>query len=246
MLCKEDGVYKVGVNFEDIILTNSSSIDAENFLESSEIENVEAYLTIKIHETWDPDPITPYPHQRTPGTVREDGSLNVREHTFGPFPASERGFNIKSDFIIPGVKNSTFFKFLLTIVNKNTGTPIHAHLDTKLEPTSSRNVFGLANGIGFSEEVAATRFTNSVLTETWRVLDDNTLPYASPVNKHSISLLHIEKIAELPSVAENSIWASSTEETTGSGEKVIKSLKGVSRNVQGYYYNGDGIGTSNL
>ena len=137
---------------------------------------------------------------------------------------------------------------MLTIVNKNTGTSIYAHLDTKLETTSSRNVFGLSNGTGFSEEVAAKRFTNSVLTETWKVLDDNPLPYSNPVNKHSISLLHIEKIAELPSVAGTPIWASDTQETTESGEKVIKSLKGVSRTetASGYYYDGDGIGASNL
>ena len=250
MLCKEDGVYKVGVNFEDIILTDSSRTDtATNLLESSETENVEAYLTIKIHEAYNPDPIIPYISlTNDPGRVSESGEAKVREHTFGPFPASERGFNIKSDFIIPGVKNSTFFKFLLTIVNKNTGTSIYAHLDTKLETTSSRNVFGLSNGTGFSEEVAAKRFTNSVLTETWKVLDDNPLPYSNPVNKHSISLLHIEKIAELPSVAGTPIWASDTQETTESGEKVIKSLKGVSRTetASGYYYDGDGIGASNL
>ena len=249
MLCKEDGVYKVGVNFEDIILTDSASTNtATNLLESSEIENVEAYLTIKIHEAYNPDPIIPYIDQtNVPGRVSESSEARVREHTFGPFPASERGFNIKSDFIIPGVKNSTFFKFLLTIVNKNTGTSIYAHLDTKLETsTSARNVFGFSNGIGFSEEVAAKRFTNSILTETWKVLDDNPLPYSNPLNKHSISLLHIEKIAELPSVALNLIWKSDTQETTESGEKVIKSLKGVSRTVSGYYYDSDGIGAANL
>jgi len=250
MLCKEDGVYKVGVNFEDIILTNSfSTTSNDNFLNPDQRDGVEAYLTIKIHEAYHPDSIIPYIDQTSvPGRVSEYDKTKVREHTFGPFPASERGFNIKSDFIIPGVKNSTFFKFLLTIVNKNTETPIYVHLDTELETTSDRNVFGKSNGVGFSEEVAAKRFTTSALTQTWSFLDDNTLPYSNPVNRHSISLLHIEKIAELPSAAENLIWASETQETAESGEKITKSLKGVSRTetASAYYYSGGGIGTGNL
>lgn len=252
MLCKEDGVYKVSVNFEDIILTNSSITTSEyNFLNPEQRDNVEAYLTIKIHETVNPEGIIPFSRGlfENDGDISEHVDASVREHTFGPFAASERGFNIKSDFIIPGVENSTFFKFLLTIVNKNTDTTVWTHLDTRLESSSHRrNIFGKSNGVGFSKEVAAKRFTNSVLTQTWSFLDDDTLPYSNPVNMHSISLLHIEKIAELPSVIESSTWASDTQETTESGETIIKSLKGVARTetASGYYYNGAGIGTGNL
>ena len=251
MLCKEDGVYKVGVNFEDIILTKTSSTTStDGWLTPDQRDGVEAYLTIKIFEAFDPDSIIPNINLiggNKAGNVSEANRTNAREHTFGPFPASERGFNIKSDFIIPGVKDSTFFKFLLTVVNKNTETPIYLHLDTKLETANDdRNVFGKSNGVGWSEEVAAKRFTGGALTQTWSFLDDNTLPYSNPVNRHSISLLHIEKIAELPSIIESLVWASDTQETTESGEIITKSLKGVSRAASGYYYDGDGIGTGNL
>jgi hypothetical protein len=265
MLCKEDGVYRVSVNFEDIILTNSSSTSSEyNFLNPDQRDDVEAYLTVKIHEAYNPDSVIPFSRATlvNDGDVFKGTDVDIREQSFGPFLASERGFNIKSDFIIPGVENSTFFKFLLTIVNKSTQEKIYVHIDTTLEQqprTLKRGIFGRSQtGIGFSQETAAKRFTNSALTQTWEVLDDDTLPYSHPVNRYAISLLHIEKIAELPRIpaGSNSIpfnWQNHTEETTESGEKFLKSLRGVSRNVEetasgyGYSYGGsDGIGTGNL
>ncbi len=258
MLCKEDGVYKVSVNFEDIILSKTSSVDSQNhFLTPDERNNVEAYLTIKVYEAHTPFSVLnngwTFGTQAPEESNREDSDFPVREQYYGPFPASERGFNIKSDFIIPGVKNSTFFKFLLTIVNKSETQDIYAHIDTKLElPTQTRNIFGTTPNIGFSREAAIGDFTSSALTQTWRYLDDDSLPYNAPVNAHSTSILHIEKIAELPTREDlNKVWMSttSTSETTGS-PITVKSLKGTSRTetetASGYYYSSDGIGTGNL
>jgi len=51
MICKEDGVYRVSVNFEDILLTPSTNItSSNNFLNPDQRDDVEAYLTVKIHE----------------------------------------------------------------------------------------------------------------------------------------------------------------------------------------------------
>ncbi len=256
MLCKEDGVYKVSVNFEDILLTDRQyPINAYDFLPTALGENVEAYLTIKIQEGNVPGHVIPFStgdSVRSANDIYERSDFPTREHTYGPFLPSERGFNIKSDFIIPGVKDYTFFKFLLTVVNKNTNEEVYVTIDSNIGSTSTytRNVFG-SSSYGWSREIAAKRFTNSVLTQTWSVLDDDTAFFETP-NSNSISLLHIEKIAELPSNSDpsNDIhgWMGSTSETTESGEKVLKSLKGVSRTetTSGYYYNGVGIGTSNL
>ena len=256
MLCKEDGVYKVSVNFEDIILSKSPNTSSyNNFLTPEERNDVEAYLTIKVYEAHTPWAVLRnnwgYPGATGDAYDKEDYDYPIREHSYGPFLASERGFNLKSDFIIPGVKDSTFFKFLITIVNKSNDQTVYAHLDTKLEsPAFGRNIFGESTNAAYSLETGAYDFTLSALTQTWRILDDEALPYVSPANLKSISMLHIEKIAELPlpKTSAQRLWMSSTEETTESGEKVIKLLKGVARTetASEYYYNGQAIGAGNL
>ena len=249
MLCKEDGVYKVSVNFEDIILSESTNVTSYNdFLIPDKRNNVEAYLTIKVYEAYTPWAVlgnTFFNYTDFEASNVEKFEFPTREYSYGPFLASERGFNLKSDFIIPGVKNSTFFKFLITIVNKSNLEPVYVHFDTKLEaPQRGRNIFGASTGSGFSLEKGAGDFASSALTLTWSLLDDGS---SFPVNRHSISLLHIEKIAELPAPDSITSWMRATEETTESGDKVIKSLKGVSRiTASEYYYDGEGIGTGNL
>ena len=250
MLCKEDGVYKVSVNFEDIILSKTTqTISHNHFLTPGERNYVEAYLTIKVYEAHTPWAVLAsnfISNRDNEANDIEDIDFPTREYSYGPFLASERGFNLKSDFIIPGVKDSTFFKFLITIVNKWNDQPVYVHFDTRLEgPTRGRNIFGTSVGAGSSIETGAGDFAYSTQTQTWKVLDDSS---GAPVNSQSTSLLHIEKIAELPAAKIPRDWMSNTEETTESGEKVIKSLKGVARTetASGYYYDGDGIGTGNL
>ena len=261
MLCKEDGVYRVNVNFDDILLVKHSYPEmTDNWLTADQSKNVEAYVTIKIHEAVSgQDVANLWSLNGTPQPGEEDARMaiaftNAREHSFGPFFPSERGFNLKSSFIIPGAKDITFFKFLITIVNKNASQKVRLHLDSKynLPLQSTHNTFEGRDAVGFTKEKAAHQFQGFDIG-THELLDTDQSPYVWPLNKHTVSLLHIEKIAELPNKqVGRTEWAASTEVTTKSGEKVLKQIAGVPKPTlssgYGYGYGSEfeGIGTGNL
>lgn len=262
MLCKEDGVYRVNVNFDDILLVKHSyPVMVDNWLTRQQLENVEAYVTIKIHEAvTGQDVANLWSLSGTPQPGEEDARMsvqlsNMREHSFGPFFPSERGFNLKSSFIIPGAKDITFFKFLITIVNKNEVQKVRINLDSKYNSPHQNfhNTFEGREFVGFTKEKAAHQFQGFELG-THELLDIDQTPYVWPVNKHTASLLHIEKIAELPNKQlGRSEWAASTSVTTESGEKILKQIAGVPKPTlpgsgYGYGYGSqfEGIGTGNL
>ena len=261
MLCKEDGVYRVNVSFEDILLVKHSYPEiVDNWLTAEQSENVEAYITIKIHEAVSAQNVANIWNLNGAAQPGEDDARmaielsNAREHSFGPFFPSERGFNLKSSFIIPGAKDITFFKFLITIVNKNAAQKVRLYLDSRYNPPlqNLHNTFEGSDAVGFTREKAAHQFQGFEIG-THELLDTDQTPYVWPVNKHTASLLHIEKIAELPNKQlGNPAWVTSTSVTTESGEKVLKQIAGVPKptilsSVYGYGYgNGQGIGAGNL
>jgi len=223
MLCKEDGVYRVNVSFEDILLVKHSYPEiVDNWLTAEQSENVEAYITIKIHEAVSAQNVANIWNLNGAAQPGEDDARmaiqfsNAREHSFGPFFPSERGFNLKSSFIIPGAKDITFFKFLITIVNKNAAQKVRLYLDSRYNSPRQNlhNTFEGNDAVGFTREKAAHQFQGFEIG-THELLDTDQTPFVWPVNKHTASLLHIEKIAELPNKQlGNPGWVTSTSVTT--------------------------------